>query len=842
MKHLLITCSLLTLLCGCKGKPSATATETEAGQPGTMASTADATGDLLPDSLFFMLQDEPLPPNVDLGQDISRLSYNCLRLLRSYVYATHGHWFMEGELNRFFETHAPWYSELVYNTWDPDVHYDSIPQRCRDYWTALEEDYPRAYAMIELSAEELAFVKRIDTRMAEMARHGVVSTPEGVQLLNPALAVNRFQIAGPDSTFDNHMLQYNMAMQPTTYLQLFNIYEVNEYHEIPNFVTTDVMLQAYHMYFSYILKSLEGDVMMKSIRRALWQMLLECHTRLSTCPEMRLSHDLYNATYCAVGLKLLGYDALEREEVEGLKEWMGHYYDYYLQELTAVEEAGDTFSPMFSVSGIDFPYSLFKPRGHYTRNEASQRYFRAMMWLQRGSFKREVPEQLKQAISLASLINDVPTAQANLRRLNRALTFLMGTPDNVSLLDLASYMRENDLTGNNVFLDPKAVAQIDEWLQKEFKMRNRIKPKQQVGPQDELNMLPGRYTLDGEILSKLYSPDVDAARAYPSGLDVMDVLGVESATSLLQERNKQQPWKDYNKERDKLKEHTSQFSGWNNTLYNKWMHTLVTLQKPDKQQPYFMQTGAWKLKNLNTSLASWALLKHDGILYCEQPITAECGAGGLPTPQVLGYVEPNLPFWTEMDNMLVLTRRMLEANGLMTEVINERTKRLSDMVTLCLEATKKELAGQDLTISEYEDIRRIGSSLEWFTLSVINPDEVQGSWDEIKGAERCVAQVADVFTRNIINCPKDGILYEAVGLPNDIYVLVNMKGHYYITRGSVYSYHEFVRPLGDRLTDEQWQEMLFGGKAPAVPEWFAPLLMEGAPVNPDERFIYSTGC
>lgn len=834
---------MLALLCGCKGKPSATTGKTEATQPGIAASTADATVDLLPDSLFFMLQDEPLPPTVDLGQDISRLSYNCLRLLRSYVYATHGHWFMEGELNRFFETHAPWYSELAYNTWE-NLPTDSFTQKILDYCRALEEDYPRTYDMIELSAEEKAFVERIDQRMAEMARHGQVSTPEGVQLLNPALAVNRFQIAGPDSTFDSRMMQYNMAMQPATYLQLFNIYEANDYYEIPNFVTTDVMLQAYHMYFSYILKKLEGDVLMKSIRAALWQMLVECHTRLSTCPEMRLSQDLYNATYCAVGLKLLGYDALEREEVKGLKEWMGEpeeYYEVYLTEVASVREEGDTFSPMFH-SDTYFPYSLFKPRGHYTRNEASERYFRAMMWLQRGSFKRENPAQLEQAISLASLINDVPTALANLRRVNRALTFLMGTPDNVSLLDLATYMREHNLMGNKVCLDPKAVAQIDEWLQKEFKTRNRIKPKQQVGPQDELNMLPGRYTLDGEIMSKLYDPDVDAARAYPSGLDVMDVLGVESATTLLQERNKQQPWKDYDKERGQLKEQVKQFSGWNNTLYNKWMHTLVTLQKPDKQQPCFMQTGAWKLKNLNTSLASWALLKHDGILYCEQPIAAECGAGGLPTPKILGYVEPNLPFWTEMDNMLTLTRRMLETNHLMTEVIDERTKRLSNMVALCLEATKKELAGQDLTASEYEDIRRIGSSLEWFTLSVINPDEVQGSWDEIKGAERCVAQVADVFTRNIINCPKDGILYEAAGLPNDIYVLVKMKGHYYITRGSVYSYHEFVRPMGDRLTDEQWQEMLFGGKAPAVPEWFAPLLMEGAPVNPDERFIYSTGC
>ncbi|MCS2582582.1 DUF3160 domain-containing protein [Bacteroides sp. BFG-551] len=44
------------------------------------------------------------------------------------------------------------------------------------------------------------------------------------------------------------------------------------------------------------------------------------------------------------------------------------------------------------------------------------------------------------------------------------------------------------------------------------------------------------------------------------------------------------------------------------------------------------------------SSASWAELKHDAILYGEQPMAAECGGAGPPDPIVVGYVEPNLPF------------------------------------------------------------------------------------------------------------------------------------------------------------------------------------------------------
>lgn len=842
-RNLIILCALLLPVCGCKNKSSNTvkqSPDTILAERGTSPTTPDT---LLPDSLFFMLQDKALPQRIDLEQDISRLSYSCLRLLRSYVYATHGHWFMEGELNNFFQNHTTWYNHLCDSMWY-DYDGDSFQQTVHDYNIALEEDYPKAYSLIELTAEERAFVERIDRRMEELGQQKFVSSPaEGMELLNPNLAINQFQISQPNPAFASMLREHNFALQPTNYQQLFNIYENNDYCNIPNFVTTDVMLQACHMYFNYVLATLEGKMITKSLRTSLWQMLLECQRRLNVSPEMRLSQDMDNAIYCAVGLKLLGYDAMEREELALLRQWMeGAPMQTYQREVELCGNAQDELSPLFRTR-TQFPYSLFKPRGRYTRNEACQRYFRAMMWLQKGCFKREDPTQLCQAISMASLINDVPAAQRHLRNINQTLTFLVGTPDNVSILDLAAYMREQKYLGNSVFLDKKAVTQIDKWLKKEFKTHNRIRPKVAVEPQDEMNLLPSRYTLDGEVLGTLYDPAPNAPRAYPSGLDVMDILGMETATSLLEERNRQQPWDGYEKERNGQAQRIKQFSGWDNSLYNKWMHMLQVMQNPDKQQrSQFMQTRAWKQKNLNSSLASWALLKHDAILYAEEPIGAECGGGGLPAPEVPGYVEPNLPLWQEMESLLRLTTKMLEHNGYLSELLEERSRTLADMVSLCHKASEKELAGESLSREECQRIRNIGSHLEWFTLSVIDPDTVHYFWDEIKGADRSVAQVADVFTRNIFNCPKDGILYEATGFPNEIYVVVEMNGQYYLTRGATYSYYEFVRPMGDRLTDEQWQDMLIKGKAPAIPEWFAPMLLQDASANPDERFIYSSGC
>lgn len=832
----------LVLTCGCGRRTGSARTDSSQPASGQTECSASA-GDLLPDSLFFMLQDKPLPQGVDTLLDIGRLSYSQLRLLRSYVYAIHGHWFMEGDLNNFFCKHTDWYSNYTYNMWENYDYKDTAKARLTErYFKALwEDDTSLAYKFIALTSGEQAFVHRIDARMDSLVRHKGITSPEGISLLNPDIAINHFQLYRPDTCITRLLRTHNMAMQPSTCQQLFNIYEANNYHCIPSFVTTDVMLQATHMYFSFVLKSIEKDALAPSLYKALAHLLKSCDdNRLCMCPEMRNPEDIDLAVYLAVGLKLLGCDPMKM--FQHLDHRMGEYgMDLYNRELALVENAQDEISPLFRTK-THFPYSLFKPRGHYTRSEETARYFRAMMWIQKGCFMREDEQQLFTAANLATLINETSAAQHELRRLNQAISFLMGRPDNVSVIDLAVWMRSEMPNPVNL-RDEEQMNRIDEWLKEQFKDANRIRPKVETdGLEDELNLMPSRYTSDGEILATLYDPQQDAPRAYPSGLDVMDVMGVEEATSILSTLNKQQPWADYDKLRQAQQERCKAFTGWDNTLYDKWMHILQLMQQPRKDQPSFMQTTAWKRKNLNTSLASWALLKHDALLYAEQPMAAECGGGGLPDPRNVGYVEPNLPFWKELEALIALTEKMLSRNGFLTETLKDRSTHLADIVGKCRSIAEKELSGQSLTQNEHEGIYHIGATLEWFTLSVIDTENAYPSWDDLKGPDRCVAQVSDVFTRNIPGCSKDGILYEAAGLPMEIYVVVEIDGRCYLTRGATYSYYEFVRPMGDRLTDEQWQEMLYSGKGvPPMPEWMLPFITR-QPARADERFVYSTGC
>jgi len=73
---------------------------------------------------------------------------------------------------------------------------------------------------------------------------------------------------------------------------------------------------------------------------------------------------------------------------------------------------------------------------------------------------------------------------------------------------------------------------------------------------------------------------------------------------------------------------------------------------------------------------------------------------------------------------------------------------------------------------------------------------------------------------DIMSNPTDA-LEIATGLIDSIYVLVpNDEGRFQVARGGVYSYYEFLVPRGERMTDEQWRQLLLdGGEIPDRPGW-----------------------
>ncbi len=768
----------------------------------------------------FLLTQDSLPDKIDLNVDIQDMTYQELRLLKDYLYATKGVWFLEAEVNAFFCNKCSWYYT-----------------RCYDYLETHEWEANTDISKVKLTDEEKTFVDKIDARMAEMEKNRNLERG-GLKLLNPSLTVNMFVLDEFDKQFFAKLNQHNFVITPTDNQQLFNIYEQNDYDRIPSYITTDVYLQAFHMYFSYVLKMVERREFVDRLHQVCQKMNQRAMqvAGQTANPEIRDMAE-YNAAFFAIGDRLLtGNKALAVPE---------KYVSKVEGELANIEALQMTLSPMMAYRAQNFAYDLFTPRGHYTRTEAQKMYFRAMMWLQTCTFCRENEASVKYASMMAYLLNSLKSGgKLPGQEVYEMLNFLMGEADNVSVFDMAAYFARQNYTSVDDLVDASRLKALDAFLTDLFKERNRVKSKiSEDGCEDKINFMPQRYTPDGEVLTYMFDEKANSDKPFPSGLDVFSAFGVEEADRIINDvLDYPSLWSGYEKEAKNMKDKFAQYDDWDKSMYNKWFECLVTLQNSDKSYPGHMNTSAWARKNLNTGLASWAELKHDAILYAEQPICAECGGGSeFPEPVLVGYVEPNLKFWNKMRQMLTMTHTLLVDNNLMNADLLEKTERLEEHIDFCIAVSKKELEGKTLDELEYRQIEYLGSSLEWFTLSVIDPDLSLSSWEMVKGADRSIAQVADVFTRNVLGCDKCGILYEATGNADAIYVVVEIEGKTYLTRGATYSYYEFVNELGKRLTDEAWQERLEKNDAPGRPQWMLPLIIDKKPAVNEELF-YSTGC
>ena len=257
-----------------------------------------------------------------------------------------------------------------------------------------------------------------------------------------------------------------------------------------------------------------------------------------------------------------------------------------------------------------------------------------------------------------------------------------------------------------------------------------------------------------------------------------------------------------------------------------------------------MKNHQWDKKNLNSALASWAELKHDAILYAKQPMGAECGGGGLPEPYVVGYVEPNVAYWTKAIELLDATSKVLTNNDAMTPEMEMLTQQMREEAEFLLNVSNKELAGEELSAEEYQKIKKIGSEFEYLTLQIVDA-EPGSRWDlSANGADRSIAVVADVYTANADNNPAKSVLYEAVGPAHSIYVVVEIGGYLYLTRGAVFSYREFQEDVAaPRLTDEEWQQQLKQQPDKGIPNWMKEVIVPiGNKSLDNESLFYSSGC
>lgn len=640
----------------------------------------------------------------------------------------------------------------------------------------------------------------------------------GLQEVPSSLVENGFVVFSPQYPTDNPV----------------RAFETIAGFDQPVFVSAGIPLHMLHIFFDQILQQVEQDHLAQDLH-VLCESLYQANIDRGAC---------LGAAFFAVPMALLDPDFVPDESIAEEVE----------RELDLIgAHAGFETSPVF---GYPEDYSQYVPRGHYTASPALERYFRSMMWLGRLTFLLNggephgpletylVSEEAALAMTACAVmtVSDLETIMSGEERLldiwariYEITAFFAGFADDLSVPEYTSAALQ--LEG------PEATVDLV-WSTGFYRAFRELVNTSYAGPSiysgtgglvsmpDEsgefnpgdlagafakttgFRFLGQRYTPDSEILGKLVFPSVGAdasgrQRFMPTGLDVAAAFGSAAARSIL-ESNGDFGYANYGDSLAAMTEMVEAYApeDWHATLYMSWLHCLYLLQR-DRGEGYpdFMRTDAWEAHTLSNFLASWAMLRHDTILYAKQSYTMEAGcAPGIDEPiPSAGFVEPVPEVFGELTATLEMARRGLEHYGLMDNALTSRFNNAVNITERLRTIAETQLSGEAITPDDADFLKSFASWLE---------GAIAWGGETSKGLETTL--VADVHTDQ-----NSGSVLEVASGSLDYCIVAYMRpdGLVEAAVGPVLSYYEFTHPMSDRLTDEAWREMLRGPAAPARPSW-----------------------
>lgn len=590
--------------------------------------------------------------------------------------------------------------------------------------------------------------------------------------------------------------------------EFFSLYEYNRYDFTPNFITTDSMLHTYHLYFSHLLKNLEKDYFyndLKLISEDMVEASLEQYELLKGTEWEAAA--LRNTAYFSVGMQLLDSNAQADPLV----------VDLVAQEMALIEgESGIEVSPiMYWENTCDEPlkedYSQYKVRGYYAEDETLSRYFKAMMWYGRLTFRINSDEETKSALLINRAMKDSEVL-TNWNRIYDVTSFFMGNSDDPGLYEYSPVIEEI-YAGITVADLPK---NEDKWeifkarlMELEPPVINSIPVYEYEMKESRDNAINGfrfigqRSTFDASVFQRLIYQNVLADgngqyRMLPSAMDIPAVLGSKEAEEILTEQGAF----GFEKYPENMKEMQETVKAadddvWKSSLYSNWLNTLRPLvEEKGEGYPAFMQNDAWTRKQLNTFLGSFTELKHDSVLYAKQ-VYAEMGGGDIDEPDYRGYVEPEPEVYARLALLSKLTKDGLEGYGMLSDVDAENLGLLQELAEQLMVISNKELTGENLTEEEHDLIKSFGGQLEHFWYEALK--DLRGD-EYFSPQEYPAAVVTDIATN-----PNGSVLEVGTGAIDRIYVIVDVEGSLRIAVGGVYSFYEFEQPINERLTDKEWR-------------------------------------
>ncbi len=463
--------------------------------------------------------------------------------------------------------------------------------------------------------------------------------------------------------------------------------------DMPVFVSTDAILQAWHRSYENMLIELECLLLNKLLGDMLNGMAAQIPVAQQES-SAALNESLLDADYFVTV-------ALSLQRGTNVASQLG-------QTTRVNETLGWIGSEQFSCFRIfDYErlvdFSQFKPRGHYEENDMLRRYFKTVMWLGRMDLRIAGSDQNCDGVPLPPSRRQLGTAVVLTRllalanqfqtwqRFDKIIQAFVGTTDSMTFAQLQDLMLAagieslaNLATAEDLTTFQRRIEQGEIGVQ-------HIRGDALVSPLDggqlrlprSFTVFGQKFVLDSWALTKVVYDDIiwttatatnKVGRRVASALDVaFSVLNNNEVVPELVARmtnsaarsstNHTVRFRDgYNYQHNLAAAreviNSLNTNCWDSNIYLDWLGCLRELSKPSTHPAYpqAMRTRAWTLRTLNTQLASWTHLRHNTVLYAKPPYTT-IGLCSYPA----AFVEPRVKFWTRLEQMATRTANLVQS-------------------------------------------------------------------------------------------------------------------------------------------------------------------------------------
>ena len=449
--------------------------------------------------------------------------------------------------------------------------------------------------------------------------------------------------------------------------------------DLPVFVSTDAILQAWHRSYGNMLEELEETWLSVSTAQMLTGMAAQIPKAWDQYGKGVLRDSILDVDY---------FVTVARSLLAGGKTASVLGQDARVAAtLASIQAAQLEDVDLFGTNRmVDF--SQFTVRGHYTASAQLGRYFQAMMWLGRIDFRvagtfddngsgpqKARPRELGSAIVLNYLLNQAGQFNA-WAQMDRILQVFVGWTDSMTFAQLGDLLTASNIQSLSDIPDVATLEKLQADLEQgELGFQNirsdwfvsPIGPEQMMLPRS-FTVMGQKFILDSWAMSQLVYDSIlwgthgetnKVMRRIPSALDVaFSVLGNDQIVPELVARMtnangrafRDGPSLPYQHNLAAVREavESQDPAAWQSGIYPYWLAALRELSAPTTgpQYPEAMRTRAWAMKDLNTQLASWTELRHDTILYAKPSYTG-LSLCMYPT----GFVEPRVAFWERLQAM-----------------------------------------------------------------------------------------------------------------------------------------------------------------------------------------------